>query len=90
MTAIPETAGEKIAEKINLDRKRVEESLVSTAVGIINDMELLLKHLEDDTHINSLGELQARGSELDRLCGMREQIVELQNVANYVNEKDAS
>ena len=88
--AAQETAGQKISQVINQNRDRVEERLVSTATAIARDMERLLTALENDQHINGLGELQSRGSELDRLCGMREQIVELQNSANYHNEKEAS
>ncbi len=86
--AAKETAGQKISYTINQNRDRVEEQLVDRATSIIRDMERLLTALENDQHINGLGELQSRGSELDRLCGMREQIVELQNSANYHNDKD--
>ncbi len=88
--AAKETAGQKISQVINQQRTRVEERLVEVANDITNTMERLLSALEEDQHINGLGELQSRGSELDRLCGMREQIVELQNSANYHNEKEVS
>ncbi len=86
--AAKETAGQKISQVINQNRDRVEEQLMDRANSMINDLTLLVTALEDDQHINGLGVLQSRGSELDRLCGMREQIVELQNSANYHNERE--
>ncbi len=83
-----ETAGQKISRKINQDRDRVEAQLVDRAISIISDLKLLLEAVRDDQHINGLGVLQSRANDLDRLCGMREQIVELQNVASYENKKE--
>lgn len=83
------TSIQKMKDQIDRDRERVEEQLVGVAKNIIDKMERLLRDLDSGMHINGLGELQSRGSEVDRLCGIREQIVQHQNVANYLVAKEA-
>lgn len=52
---------------------RVEEKLVAKAKGIATDMAKLVQGFEkakERPYFNSLGELQSRGPNLDRLCGV--------------------
>lgn len=46
--------------------------LVTTATGIQNDMDRLVKTIHSGFSVNSLGELQSRGSRLDILCAERQ------------------
>lgn len=50
------------------DVKYAKERLVSQAKYIAEKMNLLVKRVEEGSSVNSLGELQSSGPELDRLC----------------------
>lgn len=48
------------------------DTVRSTALSIAQDMERVVRHLDEGYHVNSLGEVQGRGLDLDRACALRE------------------
>jgi len=46
------------------------ETLIGKARWLKDDMERLIRNLEEGSTINSIGEVQGRGGEIDRLCGL--------------------
>ena len=46
------------------------ETLIGKARWLKEDMERLVRNLEEGSTINSIGEVQGRGGEIDRLCGL--------------------
>ncbi len=69
---------------IHSHRARTEARLRDVGVQIVRDIEHTIAALDDDNHINSLGVLQGFGSEFDRLAGIREELVELQNIERSI------
>ncbi len=66
-------------QRYRLDSKveDYKEQLVAKARCLIDDLERMIRHLEEGNSVNSLGEVQGRGSEIDRLCGLYMQTREL-------------
>lgn len=52
------------------EQEYIKEQLLHAARTISDDMIMLTKHLNEGHVVNSLGELQSRGSNLDRLCAL--------------------
>lgn len=69
-----------IANAIERRLNRVEDQIRGVVLTIQREMERTIESLDAEQHINSLGILQGSGSDLDRLAGIREELVELQNI----------
>jgi hypothetical protein len=52
------------------DARRVSEQLVRKAKWLRDDMDRLIAQVEAGGSVNSLGEVQGSGSEVDRLCAL--------------------
>ena len=79
-------------QQYELDRQvpELRARLRQKAQSICDSMEELIRDLDADRTINSLGELQGRGSELDRLCGMYTLVKELARDLAKAREYDAA
>lgn len=64
-----------------------EADLVRNAKALIADMERLVSNIESGYHVNDLGEVQSRGTAIDRLCALRQERVNSLKALEYVNEK---
>ena len=65
-----------------------KEQLVAKARWLIDDLKRLIQHLEEGSTINSLGEVQGKGSEIDRLCGLYAQTRELAEEMRQARDAD--
>ncbi len=65
-----------------------KEQLVAKARWLIDDLERMLQHLEEGSAINSLGEVQGAGSEIDRLCGLYSEVRQLAEEMRSAREGD--
>ena len=65
-----------------------KEQLVDKARWLIDDLERLIQHLEEGSTINSLGEVQGKGSEIDRLCGLYMQTRDLAEEMRQARDAD--
>ena len=70
-----------------------KEQLIGRACWLIDDLQRLIQHLEEGSTINSLGEVQGKGGEIDRLCGLyaltRELAEEMRQAREADKEDDA-
>jgi hypothetical protein len=64
------------------------KSLKDEVAWLQRDLERVTKHLEEGYHVNSLGEVQSRGSNIDRLCALREAFAENLRAAAYYFAKE--
>lgn len=64
-----------------------EADLVRNAKALIEDMNRLVSNIESGYHVNDLGEVQSRGTSIDRLCALRQERVNNLKALEYVNEK---
>ena len=68
-------AGSKVLEELVIELAEfasIDEQLITTAKDVATTMERLIARVDEGGRLNSLGELQGRGPELDRLCATRE------------------
>ncbi len=63
-------------------------ALVGKARWLAEDLQRLIQHLEEDSTINSLGEVQGRGGEIDRLCGLYAQFKQLRDELRAAREAE--
>jgi hypothetical protein len=63
------------------------KSLKRAAQDMIHQMERLIRNIDEGYTINTLGEVQGRGSEVDRLCAIRGTLFDFRNTLQYVAEK---
>jgi hypothetical protein len=69
-----ETKSEPIVGIADLLRDYAEksEALYAAGAGIRSRIDAVDKRLDEDYHVNSLGELQRNAQDYDRLCGERQ------------------
>jgi hypothetical protein len=61
----------------------VTKSLKGEVAWLRRDLERVEQHLEEGYHVNSMGEVQSKGSSIDRLCALREAYAESLGSAAY-------
>ena len=63
------TKTEMLLAQIESEQKMNEQQLISSAKWLAEDLLKMVKRVESGEHVNSLGVIQGRGSEIDNLCG---------------------
>lgn len=63
---------ERLAFSAVHDLASVTKDLLQASAAIVRDMEGVQRSIANGYSVNSLGELQSRGSRLDQLCALRE------------------
>lgn len=64
-----------------------KQKLIETARWLAADLNRLAEELEKEEPLyNSLGVVQGRGSEVDRLCGELKQQMEIDKMLKYIAE----
>lgn len=71
---------ERVEERLTRRRADVEDQIRRLSVTIEEQMQGIRDKLDRDLHLNSLGELQGRGPELDRLVALREELIDIHQV----------
>ncbi len=63
-------------QKAKLEGKieRIEESLRQDIEGLQRQLANTLERLDNGEHVDGYGPVRGRGSDIDRLCGEREQL----------------
>lgn len=74
---------ERLAFAALIELASVSEDLLRASRDIVNDMERMQRSIAEGYSVNSLGELQGRGSRLDQLCAVRE--ARAQNARALIN-----
>lgn len=59
-----------VATDVTLEVKDVRQTLVEKMLELAADLDARATRLAEDGHVNELGVVQHRGSEIDRLCGI--------------------
>jgi len=60
----------EVATDITCDAKRRREELIGEMRDLADRLNQAADRLAEDGHVNGLGVVQHRGSEIDRLCGV--------------------
>ena len=73
-------------EDTQLQIESLKNSLANAAADLAYKMNRLMLNLEEGHAINSLGEVQSRGSEVDRLCALLHEAEKNLVVLKYIAE----
>ena len=60
----------EVATDVTLEVEAKREDLIKHLYDLAGDLRLAADRLAEDGHVNELGVVQHRGSEIDRLCGI--------------------
>ena len=80
----------QMAYEVTTGRTSTERELRSKAESMIRRMQGVLAALDDDRHLNSLGEVQGLGPDIDRLCALRAQQIETIKRLGWITEQMAA
>ena len=64
-----------MATDITVDAERLRDELTSGMRDLAERLNQAADRLDEDGHVNGLGVVQHRGSEIDRLCGIYRTLV---------------
>lgn len=88
-TFIPRTGLDLVLFDAQRQLLSTDKDLRSRAEALIRQMQRLIEHLDDGSGVNSLGEVQSRGLDIDRLCALREERASAIRRLAWAAEKDA-
>ena len=66
----------EVATDITCDAERRRAELIGEMRDLANRLNQAADRLDEDGHVNGLGVVQHRGSEIDRLCGVYRALVQ--------------
>lgn len=70
--------------ELNRERDRIDDAIRDQISTIRSTLDRVERYMDEGSSLNELGELQSRGTELDRLIATRQTVARLQVMADWV------